>query len=37
MPRIIARRINDKLRGKEFQNVEYLIAQEVEKITKRHY
>ena len=36
MPRIIARRINDKLRGKEFQNVEYLIAQEVEKITKRH-
>jgi len=36
MPRLIARRINDKLRGKEFQNIEYLIEQEIEKITKRH-
>ena len=36
MPRLIARRINDKLRGKEFQNVEYLIKEEVDKVTKKH-
>ena len=36
MPRLIARRINDKMRGKQFQNVNYLIEEEVEKVTKRH-
>lgn len=36
MPRLIARRINDKLRGKKFNDIEYLIEQEVDKVTKRH-
>lgn len=36
MPRLVARRINDKLREKKFQDVEYLIEQEVKKVTKRH-
>lgn len=36
MPRLIARRINDKLRDKKFQDVEYLIEEEVDKVTKRH-
>lgn len=35
MPRIIARRTNDKLRGKKFQDVKYLIEEEVVKVTKR--
>ena len=35
MPRIIARRTNDKLRGKKFQDVKYLIEEEVAKVTKR--
>ena len=36
MPRIIARRINNKLREKKFNDVEYLIEQEVKKVTKNH-
>ena len=36
MPRLIARRINDKLRGKKFQDVDYLIEKEVKKVTKRY-
>ena len=36
MPRLIARRINDKLREKKFKDVEYLIEEEVDKVTKRH-
>ena len=36
MPRITARRINDKLRGKKFQDVDYLIEEEVKKVTKRN-
>ena len=36
IPQIITRRINNKLRGKKFQDVKYLIEQEVEKITKRY-
>ncbi len=36
MPRLIARRINDKLRGRKFQDVEHLIEEGVGKITKRH-
>ena len=36
MPRLIATRINDKLRGKKFQDVDYLIEEEVKKVTKRH-
>ena len=36
MPRLVARRINDKLRGKKFQDVEFLIEEEVNKITKKH-
>ena len=36
MPRVIARRVNDKLRGKKFQDIEYLLEEEVKKVTKRH-
>ena len=36
MPRLIATRINDKLRGNEFQDVDYLIEEEVKKVTKKH-
>ena len=36
IPRLIATRINDKLRGKEFQDVDYLIEEEVKKVTKKH-
>ena len=36
MPRVIARRINDKLRGKKFQDIDYILNEEIEKVTKRH-
>ena len=36
MPRLIARRINDNLRGKKLNNMEYLIEENVKKITKKH-
>ena len=36
MPRLIARRINDKLQYKKFQDVDYLIEKEVKKVTKRY-
>lgn len=36
MPRVIARRINDKLRGKKFQDIEYILEEEIKKISKRH-
>lgn len=36
MPRLIARRINDKLRGKKFQDVEYIIEEEIDKVTKKY-
>ena len=36
MPRLIARRINDKLRGKQFQDVDYLMEEKIDKVTKKH-
>ena len=36
MPRIIARRVNDKLRGKKFDDINYILEEDIKKVTKRH-
>ena len=36
MPRAIARRVNDKLRDKKFGDIDYIIEEELTKVTKRH-
>lgn len=35
MPKVIARRINDELRGKKFCDIDYILENDYEKITKR--
>ena len=36
MPGLIVTRIDDKLIGKEFQDTDYIIGEEVKKVTKMH-
>lgn len=36
MPKIHARRINDKMRGKKFKDINYILDEEIKKITKNY-
>ena len=40
MPRIIARRVNDKLRGKKFDDINYILEEDIKKVNQKtceHY